>query len=223
MADERVPPLNRFWYRFARGLVRRVVLPLLGGLRVVGSERVPMSGPLLVAPIHLSHIDPPLVACASPRIVRFMAKEELFRPVLLGPLIGSLGAFPVRRGEGDTGAIRTAVEVLRSGEALLVFPEGTRGDGRTLGEVQPGIAMLAKRSGATVLPVGLCGTERVLPRGASRPRRARMTVVFGEPFRLEDLADDEREARRLFAEEIARRVVAASREAGLDVRTVGSD
>lgn len=223
MADERVPPLNRFWYQFARGLVRRLVLPMLGGLRVVGSERVPMSGPLLVAPIHLSHIDPPLVSCASPRIVRFMAKEELFRPFLLGPLIRSLGAFPVRRGEGDTGAIRTAVEILRSGEALLVFPEGTRGDGRILGEVQPGIAMLAKRSGANVLPVGLCGTERVLPRGASRPRRARMTVVFGEPFRLDDLAEEERDARRLFAGEIARRVVAASREAGLDVRTAGSD
>ncbi len=175
-----------------------------------------MEGPVLVAPVHMSMLDPPLLGCTSPRALRFMAKEELFRPPGLSHLIRSLGAFPVRRGENDTAAIRLALERLSLGEAVLVFPEGTRNDGRTMLPIQVGLAMLAKRTGATILPVGIAGTEKVLPKGASRPRRARVTVAYGHPFRYEDVAEGltEREARKAFAAELGRRIQAACVEAG---------
>lgn len=209
------------WFRFARGVVRHVVMRLLGGYRRRHAERVPMIGPLIVAPVHFSFIDPPLVGCAMPRALRFMAKEELFRAPVFGPLIRSVGSFPVRRGAGDVEAIKLAIELLKAGNAVLVFPEGTRGDGRTLQPINQGVALLAKRSGAPVLPVGVSGTERVLPRGAKFPRRRRMTVVFGEPLRYADVTGDlpDRVARERFGEELARRLIALTREAGLELRT----
>jgi 1-acyl-sn-glycerol-3-phosphate acyltransferase len=186
----------------------------LGGLRVVGAERVPLEGPLVVAPNHVSLLDPPIVGCASPRALCFMAKEELFRVPILGPLIRSLDAFPVRRGEGDTEAIRRAVGLLKAGHAVLVFPEGTRGDGEELLPISPGVAMLAKRTEAVVLPVGIVGTHVVWPKSRRGLRRARMTVVFGEPFRFSDIPG----GRDAFAGELAARIAAACREGGLAVK-----
>ncbi len=209
------------WYRFIRGFVKHVILRLLGGMRTLNSSREPAEGALIVAPVHLSFIDPPLVGCAMRRAITFMAKEELFRPFLLGPLIRSLGAFPVRRGAGDTEAIRLAIKLLQEGRAVLMFPEGTRGDGKTLGALTPGIAMLAKRTGARVLPLGLVGTEKVLPRGASKPRRSPMTVVFGETFTYAEVCGGEgdKNARNKFNEELERRLLALSAEGGLALKT----
>jgi 1-acyl-sn-glycerol-3-phosphate acyltransferase len=212
-------PQGGLWYRFVLAVARHLAMPLFGGYRAMHRDRVPMEGPLIVAPVHFSAIDPPLVACAMPRALRFMAKEELFRIPLFGPLIRSVGSFPVRRGAGDVEAIRLALELLRRGHAVLVFPEGARGDGASLLPVSHGVAMLAKRSGALVLPVGISGSERVVPRGAKRPRRARMTVVFGEAMDYADVTGPEgdRAARERFSQALARRLVELTREAGLPI------
>lgn len=194
----------------------------MGGYELRGVENVPESGPLLVAPIHLSHIDPPLVGSLAPRQLQFMAKKELFF-FPLGLLIKSLGAFPVSRGDGDSAAIRWTISELQAGKAVLVFPEGTRGDGVTLGPIQAGIAMLAKRSGAMVMPVGINGTHKMMPRGKSFPKRAKIIVAFGKPFTYDEVAigDSEKERKEAFASYLATELVEACRAADLPVRTVG--
>ena len=203
-------------------VARYVVLGFFsGGLRIVGRENVPREGPVILAPIHVSLVDPPVVSCASPRAVSFMAKEELFRLPVFGRLIRSLGAFPVRRGVVDKSSVRLAIERLKAGGTLIMFPEGTRGDGKTLAPLQSGVAILAKRSGAAVVPVGVCGPHRMLPKGAKLPRFSRLKVSFGEPFTWDEVATsgNSHDDRALFAEELARRIVEQCRVAGLEVRT----
>lgn len=118
-------------YRTGWVLVRGVAR-LLWKLEVVGAERVPLEGGLIIAPNHLSLLDPPLIGCACPRELRFIAKAELFRYGLFTKLIRRLGAFPVERGTADVGAIKTALNFLNEGRAVIIFIEGTRGDGTRL-------------------------------------------------------------------------------------------
>lgn len=210
--------VNTAWYWFVRNLVRLLFFGAGGGFRVCGVDRVPRNGPVIVAPVHVSTLDPPAVACGLPRMLAFMAKAELFKFPVFGSLIRSLGAFPVRRGEGDTEAVRLTLKLLDEGRAVLVFPEGTRGDGRTMLPVNRGVAMLAKRSGALVLPVGLSGTVKRLPRGASFPRLGRVTVWFGEPFRYADISGSGKEQEKAFSAELQSRLLTACREAGFAVQ-----
>lgn len=210
------------FYRLVQWLVRRVVFPLYGGIEVRGLEHIPTEGPVILAPIHLSYLDPPLIGCISPRMTWFMAKAELLEPRLLAWLLPKLGTFGVRRGENDSSAVRKALEVLALGDLLILFPEGTRNDGQTIGALQVGLAMLAKKSGAWVVPVGLAGPERMWPRGKAFPTRGRCRVVFGEPITYMGTvqAGSERENRIRFVRELERRIVRATHEAGLPVRTV---
>ncbi|MCL6554335.1 MAG: 1-acyl-sn-glycerol-3-phosphate acyltransferase [Firmicutes bacterium] len=110
-------PWYAFWYRFYGVLFR-----LLFRLRVEGRGHVPASGPLLVVSNHVSAVDPPIAGVAVGRQVWYMAKEELLKTPVLGPYLRSVGVFPVRRGEPDRRSIRTAMEVLQRGGALLMFP-----------------------------------------------------------------------------------------------------
>ena len=110
-----------------------------------------------------------------------MAKEEIFRNPLAGWFLRSLQAFPVSRQKVSSSTIRKALEVMKRGRVLLLFPEGTRGDGKTLQRAKPGIAIIAERSGAPLIPVYLHGAERVLPRGSRWFRLHPVTVSFGAP------------------------------------------
>jgi 1-acyl-sn-glycerol-3-phosphate acyltransferase len=153
-----------------------MALRLIWRLRVHGAERVPRDGPLIVACNHVSYFDPPALGVALPRPIYYMAKVELFRIPIMGKLIEWLNAFPVDRSRGDVAAIKRAVDVLRTGAAVGIFPEGTRN--RT-GEVQPqvGVALLAALSKAPVLPAYVAGT-------AHAGRLTRIEVFFGEPLRF---------------------------------------
>jgi 1-acyl-sn-glycerol-3-phosphate acyltransferase len=155
---------------------------LFFGLRTRGREHVPATGPVLLVANHVSLLDPPLVGGAAPRRLNFLAKAELFRVPLLGPLIRGLGAQPLRREGPDAGALRAALRVLKGGGALLVFPEGTRGQEGRLGPAKPGAGMLAVLAGAPVVPVYISGSGRAWPRGRRFPRPARVTVTFGPPL-----------------------------------------
>ena len=209
------------WYRFIRWVATQI-FRLTGGIRSVGSENVPPHGPTLLAPIHLSFLDPPAVACGTRRQLRFMAKEELFRIPLLKSLILSLGAFPVKRGEGDTESIRRTLALLEAGEAVLIFPEGTRGDGEVLQPINRGVTMLAKRTGAQVVPVAIVGSNVVLPKHGKR-RRCRITLAYGVPFRYTDTAvqADEKLNRDAFAERLSRELVALANANGSAIRIAG--
>lgn len=207
------------WYAFVRTTVRNLFFKLrTGGLRSVGEKNVPMEGGIIVAPNHLSHLDPPSVACGMKRQLTFMAKEELFRGIF-GKIIRSLGAFPVRRGETDTESIRKSIEFLNEGRALLVFPEGTRGDGKHLLPINRGVAMLAKRTGVPVVPVGIVGSHLILPKGQKKIKRHCLTLVYGEPFTYASVAvhASEKENREAFSQELARRIVALCASEGLNL------
>jgi len=171
-------------YGILRPLIH-VALRCLFRFRAIGLDNVPREGAVLLASNHVSALDPPVVGAAAPRPLQYMAKVELFRVPLLGGLVRRLNAYPVERDGADAGALRHALLLLREGKALLVFPEGTRGSEGTLQRGRPGAGMLAARSEAPVVPVYVEGTGRVLPRGASRPRRGRITVRYGAPLRFE--------------------------------------
>lgn len=168
-------------------------------LKVVGADRVPREGRLILAANHLSLLDPPLIGCVVPRELDYMAKAELFQVPGLGRLIRRLNAHPVDRTGSDSAALRLALRLLDAGRALLVFPEGTRGTEGELGPGRAGAGMLAALSAAPVVPVYIQGSERALPRGAAAPRPARVTVTFGAPItfkrergkaRYQDISDE---------------------------------
>ena len=171
-------------YKISRSLVR-LVLRALYGFRVEGGDREPASGPLLIVSNHVSDLDPLVVGAALRRRVHFMAKVELFRPPLLRWWVSSCGGFPVRRGEVDRQAFRTARTILEHGGALVMFPEGTRASSLyDIRPPEPGAAWLAVRTGAAILPVAVIGTDRVLPRGAHKPGRGTIRVRIGDAIRV---------------------------------------
>lgn len=149
-------------------------------LTVTGAEHLPHEGGVLIVANHLSVADPPILAAISARPLSFMGKTELFRYRITSALFRRWRVFPVRRGEVDIGAVRFALGLLGSGEALVVFPEGTRRP-KGLGEPLPGIGYLAARSGCPVVPVGIDGTE-VIGSFWSLLRRPTVRIKFGERF-----------------------------------------
>ena len=173
------PQVGSRSYWINRSIVRFLVARFLR-LTVEGREHIPRNGGLLIVSNHLSIADPPLLATISPRPVTFMGKRELFRNPILGRIFTSWGVFPVRRGEVDIGAVRMALGLLKSGAAIVLFPEGTR-HREGLGEALPGVGYFAARSGCSVLPVGIVGTESI--RNFLDIRFGpTVTVRFGEPF-----------------------------------------
>ena len=212
--SDRFPPI----YRLATGFFRRLYFPTHGGLSVLHPEHVPSEGGLLVVSNHMSHLDSPAMAVAfRKRRLRAMAKEELWENPAFGRVIEGIGAFPVKRGEADSEGVRRCLELLENGEAVIVFAEGTRGDGRTMRPLEPGIALLAKRSGVPVLPVGICGTQVVMPAGG-KGRRGKVTVVVGEPFRYEAVAGRGRDGRERFLGELRERVIGLTAEGGMPLK-----
>lgn len=153
-----------------------------GGWEVTGHEHVPEEGAVLIAPNHISYLDPPLMGCALQRPGWFMAKAELFKIPGFRWLITHMHAYPVKRGVPDRPALKRTFEFLRQGEVVCVFPEGKRSPDGRLGPIEIGIGMLAVKAGAPIVPVAIRGTDRVLPRGARRLYRAKVHVRFGPPI-----------------------------------------
>ena len=160
----------------------------LFAVRVTGLEHVPATGPVLLAGGHSGLLDGPLVFLLAPRRTALLAKSDIF----VGPwprLWGWLEVLPVHRGSADRTALKGGLSVLQAGGALTVFPEGTRGSGR-LDEISDGLAYLALRSGAPVVPLSLTGTQRALPVGSARPRlRTPVHLAFGPPVHLPEGGD----------------------------------
>jgi 1-acyl-sn-glycerol-3-phosphate acyltransferase len=162
----------------------RGVLWVLARWEVSGRERVPMAGPLIVVSNHLNNVDPPLLASgAGGRRIVLMGKVEIFKyPFGIVPRL--FGAFPVRRFDADVGAMLHAERILRHGGVLGMFPEGTRSRTGHLGKLQPGTALIALRTGATVLPCAITGTE-VLRNPLAVLRKPKITFTVGEPIPVE--------------------------------------
>lgn len=182
-------------YAGGRALVRLLMLLFLRrGLDVSGRENIPRRGALLIAANHAGTVDPALLGALVPRRdLHYMAKSEHFE----GPravFFRAAHAFPIQRGGADRSHLAYALTLLRSGKAVLVFPEGSRARDGVLRRPRPGAAFLAQRAGATVLPVALWGSDAVLPRGARLPRPAPVTIRFGEAFTLPERGAEDRPA-----------------------------
>lgn len=169
----------------------RAIFAVLGGFKRRGVENVPKTGGVLLCPNHISDADPPAVAVALPRPAWFMAKEELFSVPVLGALLRFWHGFPVKRDSADRTALRRAEELLKAGEAVVIFPEGGGNEEGTLQPLHPGALLIALRTRVPVVPVAVRNTNRVWPYGAPLPRRnsggSPVQVTFGEPLDLSDL------------------------------------
>lgn len=151
-----------------------------------GGEHMPMRGGALVVCNHQSHLDPVLVGIASPRPLSFLARHTLFFWPL-GWLIRSLGAVPIDRSSGRSG-IKATLALLKAGEAVLMFPEGTRSSDGRLQPLQTGFCALARRSGVTIVPASIDGAFGAMPRGSIFPRPKTIRLVFGKPIAPEEYA-----------------------------------
>jgi len=153
------------------------------GYRVQGLENVPSQGPFIVASNHLSFWDPVIVGCALPRPIIYMGKAELFDMPILGRIIKGLHAFPVRRGQSDISAIKKALTVLKNGDILGIFPEGTRSQTGEILEAMTGVVLIMEKSKAPVLPAKIYGS-----RGLLKQKRGTMGVIIGKPIYIDKLA-----------------------------------
>jgi 1-acyl-sn-glycerol-3-phosphate acyltransferase len=198
------------WLYRAGWVLVRGVARLVWHLEVHGAANVPLAGAAIIAPNHLSLLDPPLIGCACPRELRFVAKAELFQYGLFTKLIRRLGAFPVERGTADVGAIKTALQFLKEGRAVMIFIEGTRGTGEHLLPPTPGVTLLARQSGAPVVPTAIVGSDQAWRKGTKLPRRAQVQVAFGTPVRYQDVwgTRTDRAARDAFSDLVMERIEA---------------
>lgn len=171
---------GRLLYRVTRVIVLSLCRVLFR-VRIRGLDLVPTGGPFIVAPSHRSLLDIPFAAFVTRRRICFMAKNELYENRAIAWVIDAFGGFPVERGAADRAALRAAQAVLERGELLALFPEGTRGHGTELGPLFHGAAFLAARCHVPVVPVGIAGTEEILPSGKVWPSFRRVTIVVGKP------------------------------------------
>jgi 1-acyl-sn-glycerol-3-phosphate acyltransferase len=151
----------------------RIVFSVVYRVEIMGKENIPKTGSAIVCANHLGWQDMFFIGYKSKRLVHYMAKNELFKNPLYAFILTHLGAFPVKRGTGDVGAIKTAFTILKKGEILGILPEGTRAHLHKVKRNNPGIALFSLKTGAPVVPVALEGSYRLF---------SRVRIIFGEPF-----------------------------------------
>lgn len=179
MAGSSVP--SRIFYSVMRTLVVGLTV-LYTRTRVVGKQNIPRTGAFVLAPVHRSNIDTPLAAAVTRRRMRFMGKDSLWKVRPIGWVVSALGAFPVTRGTADREALKRCVAVLESGEPLVLFPEGTRQSGPTVQPLFDGAAYVAVKAGVPIIPVGIGGSEAVMPKHAKMIYPRKCVLVVGEPI-----------------------------------------
>ncbi len=167
------------FYQFARGITS-VFCHICFRIRVEGIENIPQKN-CLVCANHKSNMDPLVLGVILPIPVRFMAKEELFKNKLMDKMMRAVGAFPIRRGKNDVGALRSAMKMIENGEYLAIFPEGTRSKGNTMRRGKQGAALIATKSGADILPVGIDGKYGLF---------RKITIRIGEVIPMEEYFDE---------------------------------
>jgi 1-acyl-sn-glycerol-3-phosphate acyltransferase len=181
--DFRVDARRTLAYRFCRRLFT-AIMKVWFRPRVRGKSHVPAEGAAIIAPVHRSNVDFGFTPFLTRRKLFFMAKEELWKVGWFGRVLTSFGVFPVRRTGADRESVRRAEEVLRDGHLLVMFPEGSRKSGHDIGDLMEGVAFLAARTGAPIVPVGIGGTDRAMPKGSRFPKPMGITVSVGEPIEI---------------------------------------
>ncbi|HYA68814.1 MAG TPA: lysophospholipid acyltransferase family protein [Acidimicrobiales bacterium] len=161
-------------------LVVHVVNRLYWRVTVSGASVVPGSGAVILAPVHRNFMDFFVVTEVTKRKIFYMAKDDLWRNGALGAFLDAMGAFPVNRDGPDRLALDRAQAVLEHGDVLILFPEGTRREGPVVADLHEGAAFLAARTGAPVVPIGIGGSARIMPKGAKVPRPTKVHIDVGD-------------------------------------------
>jgi 1-acyl-sn-glycerol-3-phosphate acyltransferase len=188
-------------YQIVRLLIL-VVAKLYWRVTFEGLENVPSTGPFVLAPVHRSFIDFGIVSGVTRRQMGYMGKESLWNSKVLGWFISILGAYPVNRGAPDREALRRTLAVLERGEPLVLFPEGTRRAGPVIDHLAEGAAFVASRASVPIVPVGIGGSERALPKGKRIPRPVKIHVIVGEPLVPAPIAEGARHPSRRAVKEL---------------------
>ena len=205
MTEQYFAPLYRkVAYDFVRGVIAGFCR-LFWRVSLEGSENVPKTGPFILAPIHRSNIDTPLVCAVTSRRMRYVGKKEMWKYRWSAWFFSSLGGIPVDRGEPDRQAMRQAQDVLEVGEPLVLFPEGTRQSGPIVKDVFDGVAFLALRTGTPIVPVGIGGSEGAMPKGSKMIKPVKVTMIVGPPI---DVAKPEGRVPRRAVHELTEQLTA---------------
>lgn len=194
-------------------LFLNILLRTLFGFRVYGQEMVPTEGAVIVASNHISLLDPPVVGAAIPRESHFLAKKELFRNRLLALVIRTYNTVPVSRGRADRAALRRIAELLKEGQAVLLFPEGTRGPGDTLLKGKLGVGKLAVEAQVPIVPAYICASNHLRK---TLFRKRRLTVSFGSPIPRSWIGTlgQNKAAYRMVVQEVMQRIKALQNSSG---------
>lgn len=192
-----------FGEKLLYGAVRMLILvfaKLFWRISFEGVENVPASGPFVLAPVHRSNIDTPILSGIARRRLRFMGKDSMWKIAWIGKVFTALGSYPVHRGTVDREALRRTTEVLQGGEAVVIFPEGTRQSGPLVQPLFEGAAYVAAKSGVPIVPVGIGGSERAMPKGSKMIRPGKIHIIVGEPITPPPAPDGGRAPRRVVHE-----------------------
>ena len=179
---------SRFWWYASKWLVL-AFSKVWFRLRHEGAANLPREGAVLVVANHASYLDPPMIGITASRWVGFLAQAGLASFAPMRYWLGQVGVTLIERRAPSKQALRLVADCLKAGEVVCVFPEGTRRDGR-IAPFKSGVEFLVRRTGATVLPVGIDGAFRALPRGAWLPRPRKIVVRYGEPWPAEQVLAD---------------------------------
>ena len=174
---------NRFLYGFWRQLVANTLRIYTRGT-VEGKDQLP-DGAFVLAPVHRSYIDTPISTWVQFRRMRYLGKDSMWKYEQLGKMFTAMGAIPVSRGSIDREALKRCIDALNSGQPLVLFPEGERKDGPTVHPLMDGAAFLAAKAGVPLVPVGIAGSDRAMPRKAKFVYPRKVHVIVGEPFFVE--------------------------------------
>jgi 1-acyl-sn-glycerol-3-phosphate acyltransferase len=193
---------SRAFYYSAHWLTRLLALLYFRGY-VHDADNLPRTGAVIIAPVHRSNLDVPVLGATCPRRLRYFAKDSLFRNRFWTWLLTLVGAFPVHRDATDRQALEAAVRILERGEPLAMFPEGERKSGPVVQPLLRGVAYVAGRTQVPILPVGIGGSEHAMPKGQVLPRPSRLVYLYGEtidPPRAEGKRVSRSEIDRVTAE-----------------------
>ncbi|MFM2076115.1 MAG: hypothetical protein RJA49_5 [Actinomycetota bacterium] len=188
---------HRVGYFTVRNLVTGFCL-LWCRMKVEGKEHVPADGIFILAPTHRSILDTPISSGVTRRRMRFMGADKWWSNERFGKLLSLLGGFPVTRGSADREALKRCISLLEGGEPLVLFPEGERKSGPLVQPLFEGAAYIAAKTGAPIVPVGIGGSERAMPKGAKFIYPRKLHVIVGEPITVPTTgtAKEQREAMR---------------------------
>jgi len=182
--SDAAPPPPKRWELVFYAVIRTILVAFARvwfRVRGRGHEHVPSEGPFVIAPVHRSNLDFLLVLIITRRRIRYLGKDSVFKGVF-GTILKALGGIPVARGTADREALQACIEVIRGGEPLVVFPEGTRQSGPEVQELFDGAAFIQSRTSAPILPVGIGGSEAAMPKGAKFIKPHKVRLVIGEPL-----------------------------------------